>query len=1242
MADSPFADTPSPFADTPSAGSDVSPFADTPQTFSPQQRMNDKLQQQRDMAIKRAAPDGVDLLSRIYGAAKGGIEDTVSEYPAALKAGAEAVGAGLPAMGKAAVQPARNMAAFGNRILENAVGGGEMENPEDIQKIEAGAQKLEQPLPGAAGGWQGTLAQAPAQIGTMLVSPEAAAAQQLQQGGNVTLPNAFNAAATMAFGHNAIPVSGPIAGAAVGGGTTAIGNVLSGQPIQNNVLPNAFMGALGGAAHGGEESSPSLPAEVQRPSPFADMPSGTQNAAPTEAPLPSAPILKSLQPADQQAIQDMATRMAKVDRNAPIGQQAPEPPPMPKGTIESPPQRRAGDLPPEAEQRIKALEDKLKQVDVNEPSPQYRRLSDISPEDTKMLTEQGRFESPEKAVGMSPQQIAETRAQASLAKAPEFQNVPHTEGATAPGEIGFKNREAPEVAPTPFKQPESIKGQETAPFADEEMENLAAQQNPEIVPPIKGMAPAPESHVQDLAEEARQEQQRQAQNAVAVEKHPGGLGDMLKSWWTGRKTASAAAADWQQHAGPALAKLDQLSENAPSVNTPEGRAAIDQFEKTGSGFGAETDTALKQFNQEAKQEAEKAGTDTSAWNQNWIKRLARKPEGMSDATYQGKLGGAENYLKGRSQPTFEDFHQAITKQGLEPAYDNALHMQMAGLSEVHRSAAIGKQIQQMLKDGNAVNLKEGETVPHGFDTVKDLIGQHGENIAVPKGTAYAWRNILDRSSGDLQSLFNSMKRIRYVTDTMLARRAISGGISDLLTSQSPNKLRNLQTAFLVSAHPELLTEPEFASADKSFKDAARSSGYKNGEFPLHPPQEKTLPQKFFDLVSTVPRIINKRVTEPFRGMALLNASDEANTHPEWSDAERKRYMDSAVDTINRNIGGEHEPTGLPPTLDKALGIISPYWRFKTAAIRQGANAVQELGKGNFGPAAKGAIGIMISHALQNAIAQMVETKWNTGHAIAPNSLQDLMMHRTGEKNPDGSEKRANIMSSLMPLESAAYEIAHGEAGKAAQTYLDPAAERIAESVTGRDYQGQPMTPLQRAKNVGGAFTFPPHVTDDQGNFAPGGILNQLSGERPAPKAAERSSAQNYLNDVLGQNVHEAGESPEVAAKWQKWSQLASTPEQFRQNGLQLYQQMSTDPDVTPKQITAAFKRWQTPAGLERSVLSPEVGPADLQTAYHLATDEEKAQMKPGISRRIADLDFEGKSRDEIQAWVSLIRSMKQP
>ncbi len=759
---------------------------------------------------------------------------------------------------------------------------------------------------------------------------------------------------------------------------------------------------------------------------------------------------------------------------------------------------------------------------------------------------------------------------------------------------------------------------------------------------------------------------------AALQKHQGGLVDFLTSWNTGRKAAGTAQALFETRAGPAVSQLLRETDQGAKtdITTQPGQLAQDQFEKTGHAYGDHADRLLHDLNADATAAATRAGVDTSTFNPYYMGRASKPKPGVDDQASKdflvSKFGGSEGYLKSRTQPDTASYLKALDEAGREPASTNAFENQAIKMAEIHRSAAIGETLRVMAKNGDAIELNPDNpallanqdiktwSMPKGWKSTAPLTGATGKNYIVPDGVYRAWDNVLNRSSSSLVGRWNSLKQLRYIGDTMLAKRAITGYAETALPSSSPNKLANLVTGFKASLHPEILNDPDNAALKTEFVKAAKEGGFSNGTWQLGPGQRGTLAEglgKLFtpgtrmegaaQLLTALPRASNKYVVAPLRTAAMLNLADEVNAHPEWSPETAAAYRRSGIDTINRLVGSTHGPTALPPILDKVASIVSPYWRWKTAGARQLAAAVPELAKGNPGPAVRALLGTIMVRAIGNTIAQAIATKVNTGSVQLPNNLNDLLLaYRTGAKNPDGSEVRASLVDSFLPVISAGLEAAHKEVGTALQGYIDPEIERIAQSMTGRDYTGHPMTPGQRAENLFGGLMYSQGFKNAQGQLSGSATVENLLGPtRLLPKTAERSSATNVLEDALGQSVR-AEENPEAADKWQRWSQLADTPEDFQKNKQQIISEMRDEPTVGPAALRSALKHWTQPHDIASLANNGGLSGGDLLAAWNVAGPDEQAKLAPVIANRLSDKKWDGMSRHDIDDWRQLANGVR--
>jgi hypothetical protein len=177
-------------------------------------------------------------------------------------------------------------------------------------------------------------------------------------------------------------------------------------------------------------------------------------------------------------------------------------------------------------------------------------------------------------------------------------------------------------------------------------------------------------------------------------------------------------------------------------------------------------------------------------------------------------------------------------------------------------------------------------------------------------------------------------------------------------------------------------------------------------------------------------------------------------------------------------------------------------------------------------------------------------------------------------------------------------------------------------------------------NLAGGVIYTQGLQNAQGQPSVGATLeNMLSPTRALPKPAERSSAMNVLEDALGQSVH-TEENPEAADKWQKWSQLADTPEDFQKNKQQIIGEMRDEPTVSPTALRSALKRWTRPHDIASLAGNDGLSGSDLLAAWHAASPEEQAKMAPAIAPRFSNKKWAGMSRSDIGDWQQLAAAVR--
>jgi hypothetical protein len=631
--------------------------------------------------------------------------------------------------------------------------------------------------------------------------------------------------------------------------------------------------------------------------------------------------------------------------------------------------------------------------------------------------------------------------------------------------------------------------------------------------------PQPQMDVQEHQDQAALANEMSRQdNAEAMAKHPGTLWDRLKSWSAGKDLATNAKAAWAQATGPIMSRLKKYDATSPLVDSKEGLDHLEHFEKTGTAQDPEhADMAhdMAAFNNIATDAATKAGTDTSYWNPFWAKRLARKPADVSAGDWSNRLAGFEGHLKGRTKITPQDWMQAAKDHGLDIPYKTVSEMQRAGLSEVLKSAKAGEQLNSAVDRGDGMRLQSGEEAPAGWATTEDIIGSNGRNVAVPNGTAWALRNILNRSAdSDLSMMNKAMNALKYTFDTMTIQRGILGGFGGEALTHPLQTARNLIPAVRTTLNPDLLNEPRFAKVRDMLTQAS--------EHGFDPAQHETGPKPtaeggWLNTLGKVPNAIgtfaNKKVLASIKQLSALNLVERANQHPEWSQAKTDEYLSAGNRTTDNLVGGAHSPSGLPQTADNLLRAIAPFYKWKTAAERQQIGALGSAMKGNLDPLYRGVVGMIGAHAILNAISQIIDTKTNTGKVVWP-TPEDLLFHRTGNKNKDGTDERVSVMSSFLPEAETIGLLAKKEFGQAGKQFINSAWDDLAQAWIGRsEYTGQKLTAGQRAAAAAGAFVFIPQINTKKSvgqNAAD--IARQLTYERHVPGALTRSDAQNRYHD----------------------------------------------------------------------------------------------------------------------------------
>jgi hypothetical protein len=1174
-------------------------------------------------AQPQAAPQQpLSFLGKLRQAVVGGVEDTASQYPQALKAGVQAIGAGVAPMAKAAVQPLRNIAAFGERTIGEAATGQEYD-PDSQSQAGQQAAALEQPIQGAATGWQGAVAQAPAQLGSMLVSPEIAAAQQLQQGGQITPANAVNAGMTEAFGRgltaplaNAaegiMPQGGRIVNAGLNAGAAAGANLLSGQNAANGIIPNTLMGALAG----GEKPEAEAPAPEAAPV----KPTPEQHQQIRDA-VANHPLVKGYQEANQSMRDQLAA-------------QPPAPAPRPA------------------------------------PAPESDVFSQIEAERAaRKALPRGEQPAETPAPAETPQQKAQTRLQQMLAQAPKF--TEGTAAPTEPGEIGYRNREAPEVAEEkPVDQ--NVNTSEQVPTNRNPLFETTAERQARKIADIESRENQKSNFDKQidsaLAEgDARLADENAKQNSLpnALRRRTGAVQvpqvvtDQLEAMGQRgdvKEGLRRMTASTENDVHTAVSSMKPYTELADKyLDTPEKEANwIDTVEKTGQSPIPELQPLAdlnRKMNEAFLGRRSSLGEDVDDLNPNHIRFLAQPTDRTPTLFGQsGGLAGSEGFMHKRESEGWQDFNNRIQKAGLERPYKNIAEMMMAGHAEQAKSLAGREMVNDWLDKGFAKQLPKGASVPDGMLKLPDalasdpLINPKQESIVLPEAAAktieHYWKNKRgsDNLGGLLKAVNATASATRYATDTIYASRAISSSVGDTLgMMMRGNAKGNIVNAFLrgrkllQSSVESLRSDPATAPLADWLEKSQKEGGLRSGELaklPTPDAERGTMKDFWKQGPVKVMKSLQRYISEPLKvGWANIAAeyAGQKRSSGDWSHEEAQSFSQRYIKALDDQFGHAGGVRASHPGLSDLADIAYPLWRYHTSGLRSGARALGEAATGVGKSTLPEFAGQLIAHLGLGLGAGMAISKAMTGSAIPPSSALDFFFPKTGEKNEDGTPKRLAIPGLFTPLAEEVVRASKGTESKQLGAMLNPEIESISESIMNRDWKGD-LVGNDTQRWIHGLGGFMPMIPRDNGTE--GVDWKAFAGLKTAPQDVGRSKAMEVAHTLMQQS--RGPRTPEQQDKAQLKSALL---QDLRQRNLQPIKDAMKSGEVSSNDVVGIIKDMNESSGLP-GLLTHISDPNQLQQVWDAASGEERSELKPVLIQHFLHTKEPAK-------WVGLLKAIKQ-
>lgn len=730
---------------------------------------------------------------------------------------------------------------------------------------------------------------------------------------------------------------------------------------------------------------------------------------------------------------------------------------------------------------------------------------------------------------------------------------------------------------------------------------------------------------------------------------PAKFTDKITDWWKGGNYLRRAQATAEFDTGAAVSSLKPYVDAAEKLSPANRVAWVDSMDQ-GKGSTVPELRPLelinKRLNAQNIERAKALGINTDTFRESYVGFMAKKPNGMSAEVFQSRREGAESYMKERKSPSFSDYVSAIKARGLELAYDNPVKMMMAKHAEISKSLSWREEIGEMQKNGDAKTLRKGQDIPDGFSPLPgklatDLVINSGTGkLVIRDGIAAAIRNSDENSgssSGGWSKLLSAGRSVRYLVDTYYAGRSLKGaigqGIGELTGGNlgGANLIRNyFRGRTAIRDLSGMLHDPATRPAGEALERAMKEGGFISGALDKPPPMnpESGVVGKAEAVARGVSGVIQKHLVQPLKIGAILQQAEYAKSR-DWSPARTREYLEEATRTLDNMFGGKRGPRTLPPGIQSAMDLLTPTIDYHMAGGRMVVEGAKGALKGRLSssPAVKSAIGELLATAAVSSIAMAVATKVHTGKSILPQSVSDLFFPRTGEKNPDGTDKRMMITSASAPLAETIEQLRKSGLATALKTIIDPAVFSIAQAIENRDFRGN-IIGDSKARVLHAVKGFSPILpSNDTGKFAAsdtGDYAAQLVGVRHAPKLVSRSTAEQTLSDLTSD--HHSPETPDQVTHNDFRSQIAKEIKDKQPGAWQQAREAIRDGKLTPEDMVTVGKQVHETNTLKSRVQKSDLPVSELMKVWDAATPEEKRQIKPimraklGQSETLAPVD----------------------
>lgn len=357
----------------------------------------------------------------------------------------------------------------------------------------------------------------------------------------------------------------------------------------------------------------------------------------------------------------------------------------------------------------------------------------------------------------------------------------------------------------------------------------------------------------------------------------------------------------------------------------------------------------------------------------------------------------------------------------------------------------------------------------------------------------------------------------------------------------------------------------------------------------------------------------------------------------------RENMAREVDALSKQIGAHMRTPEFKENMTRRVAeLLIPASKFWEGQVRNVASAATG-NKAALAPLVVGAVATVVA----NTVIQMASTKLNTGTAVPPDSLEDMLHPRLGTKNESGNEARLTYPNPVVRvIDMIRHPLKQGEA------VLNPLIPAAADLARNKDFAGNQVMPndgstggnlLRAAGHLAkGALPMSVGALGSPQETQPKPLLEKLRDSAMGTVGSRishpvTSDAQQEAYDQLNKSEPQGGrdlaeqDRHTSEAKWAKDLRSGRPFEEVRQ-------EMLAKPWINESIAQSVVRRAQEPEGLGGLVTDSQFQPDGLLKIWDKATPAERAQMKPALEKRFTGV--KSTSPDMDQNWKDLFKAVE--